>query len=639
MKQLTYLISIILLFSIATTASGEAEAKKPSGETTAKPLDIVKVSSEIKTGNYAIIIGINDYDSDEIADLSYSEIDALAIYDVLIKNCGYSASHVYLYLDGKSDPPVAEKADFKSLLNRFYSLSDPQLYGNADTIFVYYSGHGANLNGKNYIIPVDGVTNPAIAAKVNIDMEEMLDWLKNSKFPRQVVYLDACRNKLVVGRGAGSSFIETAFKYGTGMHVMMATKLGDYSFEDSKLGHGIFTYYLLKALTGMASDENGLITVGSVSNYVFNGMAEYSEKNLDKKQIPICTGEGNYSIPIAVTGKTSPADERAPESGNENNTLLKGNLDELYSQSKFDKMIEICNQEISLNPANSYLYFSRGNAYSALNNFQSAISDYNKAIELDSNNITAYLNRANAYLGQADFNRAIADYNKAIELDPNNDAAYHGRGYVYLQINDFVSAISDFSKSIALVPNDAFKYHNRGNAYFRMNDFDNAILDYSKAIEYGFTPGYLSRGNAYLSKGDNNSAISDFTRALEFNPGDSWAYMGRGTAYKNIGNFDGAIDDLSKAIAITPDDAVYYNLRGEAYHQKGDEDHAIIDYKTAIEKDPNNVFAYMNCGNYYFYILGDFNQAFYYFDKAVNLAPQMIEAADMLQRCKDRLQQ
>jgi tetratricopeptide (TPR) repeat protein len=52
-----------------------------------------------------------------------------------------------------------------------------------------------------------------------------------------------------------------------------------------------------------------------------------------------------------------------------------------------------------------------------------AIAAYSKAIELDPAYSFSYLGRGDAYLAKGDLDRALVDYEHAARLDPENDAA------------------------------------------------------------------------------------------------------------------------------------------------------------------------------------------------------------------------
>jgi tetratricopeptide (TPR) repeat protein len=555
-----------------------------------KPLELAQAAAAIATGNYAIVIGINDYDAEGILDLKYSEADALDIYDVLINNCGYDASHVFLYLDGKDDPTEAERASSKLLRKRFFSLANPDLYGEADTILVYFSGHGACLNGKNYIIPVDGDNDPALAETYNINLDSMLGWLGGSKFKRQVIYIDACRTKWDIHKGSPVPFVEMAFKYGTGMHVLMGTKLGKFSSEDPSLAHGVFTYYLLKGLQGAAADEDGLITVGYVHDYVFAQMAEYSEDNIGRAQIPTAFGEGNYTIPLAVLGGDW---EGLYSSTDDNQTYdINSEIDKVWNlmdEGKYDEAIDLGNQIIQKEPNSAKAYRTRGVAFRKKGEYDKAIADHTKAIEIDPDYVYAHNDRGWAYYNKGDNDKAVVDYNKAIEIDPNYALAYNNRGIAYKHKGDYGKAIADYTKAIEIDPNYAAAYNNRGVAYKHKGDYDKAMADHTKAIEIDpdYVSAYINRGIAYKNKGDYDKAIDDYNKAIKIDPNYSIAYNNRGNVYKRKGEYDNAIADYAKAIEINPNYATAYCNRGLTYWDKGDYLSAYDDFCKAVELDPN----------------------------------------------------
>lgn len=68
---------------------------------------------------------------------------------------------------------------------------------------------------------------------------------------------------------------------------------------------------------------------------------------------------------------------------------------------------------------------------------------------LSSNPTCAYLyyNRANVYAVRKDYSRAIDDYNRALELDPNMAEAYYNRGLVRLFSSNKAEGIADLSKA------------------------------------------------------------------------------------------------------------------------------------------------------------------------------------------------
>jgi uncharacterized caspase-like protein len=57
----------------------------------------------------------------------------------------------------------------------------------------YYAGHGLQVRGKNYLIPIDAeIKSESMVRVESVDVDGVLDQLSNSEL--NVVILDACRN-------------------------------------------------------------------------------------------------------------------------------------------------------------------------------------------------------------------------------------------------------------------------------------------------------------------------------------------------------------------------------------------------------------------------------------------------------------
>ena len=56
-------------------------------------------SLEFYENSYAVIIGINNYNSENVKDLGYAVEDAESIANLLITKLGYNEENVYLLLD------------------------------------------------------------------------------------------------------------------------------------------------------------------------------------------------------------------------------------------------------------------------------------------------------------------------------------------------------------------------------------------------------------------------------------------------------------------------------------------------------------------------------------------------------------
>ena len=60
---------------------------------------------------------------------------------------------------------------------------------------LYYAGHGVQIEGQNYLIPVDASADDEIEAKnVSISMDAVLERMQKTKNKMNIIIFDACRN-------------------------------------------------------------------------------------------------------------------------------------------------------------------------------------------------------------------------------------------------------------------------------------------------------------------------------------------------------------------------------------------------------------------------------------------------------------
>lgn len=127
----------------------------------------------------AVVIGISDY-SDPALSLPKSKADAVSMRDAL---CGLGFS-VTMVID-------AYETEIETALKRFES------FDSIDSVaVVYYSGHGAQIDGNNYLIPKD--FRKGDLAGSSLDLRELLTRMGPAGSPARnalkIVILDACRD-------------------------------------------------------------------------------------------------------------------------------------------------------------------------------------------------------------------------------------------------------------------------------------------------------------------------------------------------------------------------------------------------------------------------------------------------------------
>ena len=114
----------------------------------------------------------------------------------------------------------------------------------------YFSGHGAEIGGTNYLMPVDAEINPgADVRRTALSMNDVLLNLGRRIESVNIVILDACRNNPIPGQSRNSRLGLADVKAPTGTLIAYATDPGSLALDGQGEGHSPYTQALLKALS------------------------------------------------------------------------------------------------------------------------------------------------------------------------------------------------------------------------------------------------------------------------------------------------------------------------------------------------------------------------------------------------------
>jgi hypothetical protein len=126
-----------------------------------------------------------------------------------------------------------------------------------DLALVYYSGHGVEVKGSNYLLPVD-LPSDATEGYVQdeaVSAQRVLRDLEDQGARVRVMILDACRDNPL--RAAKSTRGGLAPMEGKGTLVVFATEAGQTASDNRGENNGLFTRYLLDGLRmpGISLDD------------------------------------------------------------------------------------------------------------------------------------------------------------------------------------------------------------------------------------------------------------------------------------------------------------------------------------------------------------------------------------------------
>ncbi|HEX4047455.1 MAG TPA: ankyrin repeat domain-containing protein [Elusimicrobiota bacterium] len=241
--------------------------------------------------DFALVIGIEDYES--VPRAEYALRDARAMRRHLAA-LGWPERNI-VSLEG----PAATKSKLESYLDEWLPLNvKPDT-----TLFVYYSGHGSPdpANGDAYLVPWDG--DPEFLKSTAYPLRRLYAELSKLKVRRVVVALDACFSgeggRSVLAKGARPLVSSSAAglpKAGN-VAVLAAAEGDEITGALDSQGHGMFTYYLLKALSGGARDARGGVTAREAFDYLEPRVASEARRQ-NRVQKPTFDGADDPS-PLA----------------------------------------------------------------------------------------------------------------------------------------------------------------------------------------------------------------------------------------------------------------------------------------------------------------------------------------------------
>jgi uncharacterized caspase-like protein len=138
-----------------------------------------------------------------------------------------------------------------------------------------------------------------------IDASVLQEKLKNIRALKQLIIMDACQSggsvELLATRGASEEKAIAQLSRSAGIHVMASAGSDQFATEFAELGHGLFTYLLLKALQGDAdgAPKDGKVTIYELKSYLDDQVPEMTRKLKGKPQYPYTFSRGQ-DFPVAV---------------------------------------------------------------------------------------------------------------------------------------------------------------------------------------------------------------------------------------------------------------------------------------------------------------------------------------------------
>lgn len=248
---------------------------------------------------HILAVGINHYKNGKL-NLNYAKPDAESFARVLDEKSGQLFKDIRLYTLYDDD---ATRAGILANLEQLASKVAPE-----DVFIFYYAGHGSMVDDKFYFIPTESLRlyDASSLQKEAIEAGVLQEKLRYIKALKQLIVMDACQSggsvELLATRGASEEKAIAQLSRSAGIHVMASAGSEQFATEFSELGHGLFTYVLIKALQGAAdgAPKDGKVTIYELKSYIDDQVPEMTRQLKGKPQYPYTFSRGQ-DFPV-VTG-------------------------------------------------------------------------------------------------------------------------------------------------------------------------------------------------------------------------------------------------------------------------------------------------------------------------------------------------
>ncbi|MCW5965131.1 MAG: caspase family protein [Bryobacterales bacterium] len=498
--------------------------------------------------SYALVIGVGHYPNLEGSfQLEFAEKDAESIYSALISPEGgnFRAENVKR-LVGKDATLENIRRELEEWLP---SVAQPE-----DRVLIYFAGHGFLYQGAGYLAPHDfRMEDPSKFGYPMQSLGEVIGGKINARW--KVLLTDSCHSGVIAPEDS-AQLNSRLVNLSSSLFSLTASRDRERSFEspDWGGGHGVFTYYVVKGLEGLA-DENtdSIVTADELAEYVRRNVREATggEQNptadrssFDKEMllayIPSNKALGSAPAPkfgtlvfetnrdgvevflnnksVGVVNKDEPLRlpglppgmhtvkavkmgfepdgprEEVVYPGQEKTVTIKIVIPRRRNRAAVDKF------ESGLEK------YNRGYA----KNYQSAVVDFQQALALDPKYSQAALYLARTYNALYDQDKARRFFQKAIEIDPDYMEARASFAGMLLDTGDLDESIRQLNLVTQRDKANGMAWYLQAQAYCRKEMFREGIASAKRAID--LTP---ENGEAHFWLAESQRLAGSYQDAVD----------------------------------------------------------------------------------------------------------------------------
>jgi WD40 repeat protein len=247
---------------------------------------------------YILAVGINAYKNPRLS-LNYAKPDAQSFGELMDdRGAGlFKSLQLHTLYDEN-----ATRAGILKKLDDLAANIRPE-----DVFIFYYAGHGSMVDNQFYFIPTESsrLYDATSLGKEAIEAAVLQEKFRHISALKQLIIMDACQSggsvELLATRGASEEKAIAQLSRSAGIHVMASAGSEQFATEFAELGHGLFTYVLIRALQGEAdgAPKDGKVTIYELKSFIDDQVPEMTRKLKGKPQYPYTFSRGQ-DFPVVI---------------------------------------------------------------------------------------------------------------------------------------------------------------------------------------------------------------------------------------------------------------------------------------------------------------------------------------------------
>ncbi len=259
--------------------------------------------------HYAVLIGVETYDTSTFNNLQFAGDDAVAL-SMQLERLGFKTTTMTSESESARLRPTTPKkiTDVIQAMGRSCAKDD--------TLVIALSGHGVQFSDEEllptgvretYFCPSDAnLGDKSTLLKIS----SIVDAMNQTKASRKLLLVDACQENVLSSQGQkkGGRVIDLGSVHESrrtvpgGIAILFSCSDKQFSWEHPPLGHSVFTYHVIEYLRGSAQAryyDEGKIELNGLVSYVGKNTNDYViQKRLTSDgQFPVLRGNtSNWTL-------------------------------------------------------------------------------------------------------------------------------------------------------------------------------------------------------------------------------------------------------------------------------------------------------------------------------------------------------